>query len=872
MARDAALGRAVAGLADDPDVKVRYQVALSLGEWSDPEAGRVLGKIASRDGADRWIRAAVLSSSSRHAEAVLEQVVASAGPEGPLPSLIEPLVATVTASPAPGAIARALASIGRGQAAGQGSWRLVALASLLDASQDESLADDPAVRPLIASARSVVADQKAPTADRASAMRLLGRARRMLDADRKALAERLDPSEPSEVQLSAIAALARLGDRASSDAILARWPQLGPLARAKALDALLAREAGTEALLEALEASRVPPAQVDASHRGRLLGHSSQALRERAGRAFGSLTIGPRRAVLDAYATAKTREGDTARGRAVFERTCATCHRVGEIGHEVGPDLAALTDTSPDALLTAILDPNREVDARYATYSAALKDGRVLTGLIVAETATAVTLKRQDGQADSILRADIDELSTSGRSLMPEGLENDLKPGDVADVMAFLARGATRPKVQEGNQPRTVAQRDDGAIRLEAAAAEIYGPTLTYEMQFGNLGYWHGADDRAAWTFRVDRPGTFTVSLEWACDNGSAGNAYILRVGDQAIRRTVGGTGTWSDYQTLFVRELTLPEGVHRLEMRPAGPVRNALADVRSILLTPRGSKLRKASASAPAPAESVETLARKVLDPSLPDSEREAIIRRHPEMSAELMTALVKGLGVDSKEEYRRIPWIWRVAIAAGRRNDEAEVRRLLALSLPEDGAPLDDWRAVALGGGLINGISLAGTWPAARLEAIVAADPALEGRWRWSLELASKMADAEAVPTGTRYDALRMIGMEPWDRRGEQLVRYLAKGVHPELQQGAISALGDVPSPDVPKALVSGLGHYTPANRKLAIQALVRDDARREALLDAVAAGQLTKADLGEEIERMLVDPSRNRSSERAKKVLSR
>ena len=76
-------------------------------------------------------------------------------------------------------------------------------------------------------------------------------------------------------------------------------------------------------------------------------------------------------------APASVPAGRPERGQDVFERLCAACHKLDGQGHEVGPDLAALTDTSPEALLVAILDPNREVDARYANYTAALKDGRV---------------------------------------------------------------------------------------------------------------------------------------------------------------------------------------------------------------------------------------------------------------------------------------------------------------------------------------------------------------------------------------------------------------------------------------------------------------------------------------------------------------
>ena len=261
---------------------------------------------------------------------------------------------------------------------------------------------------------------------------------------------------------------------------------------------------------------------------------------------------------------------------------------MGGKGHAVGPDLEALTDTSPDALAVAILDPNREVDARYQGYDAATTDGRVYSGLIASETGNAITLKRQDEQLDVILRADLEELRNTGRSLMPEGLERDLSPGDLADLVAYLD-ASNRPRLVAGNHPETVAQAPDGSIRLKAEAASIYGDTLTYESEFGNLGYWQSTTDRAQWAFRVDRPSTFTLAIDYACADGSAGNAFLVRVGGRLRDRgVVGGTGSWSNYRSLFVGEVILPAGTHRLEVRPAGPIRDALMDLRAVTLTPR--------------------------------------------------------------------------------------------------------------------------------------------------------------------------------------------------------------------------------------------------------------------------------------------
>ena len=589
LTRDESLGPLVLALADDPEINVRFQVALTLGDWPDPRSGEALGRLAIRDAGDPWVLAAAMTSAVPHAGAMLDQAFASAGPTGPPAQLIEPLIATIGGSGAAPAIARALATIAGGDEAKLEPWRLATLAGMLDASPRGDLAGDPAVLRSVAAARSLGSDPTASPVSLVAALRLLGRDRDHLDPDRELIAGRLDPTEPSEVQFAAIQALARLGDPPSAAAILARWSKLGPSVRSAALDALLTREVSIAALLTALEAGGVESAQIDPTRRARLLQRGPEEFRRRASRLFGDSADRPRQVVLDAYASATTLQGNPERGRRVFEQVCATCHKVGGIGHEVGPDLAALTDRSPAALLLAILDPNREVDARYAGYSASLKDGRVLSGLISAETASALTLKGPDGRSDSILRTDLDELTTSGRSLMPEGLETGLKPPDLADLIAYLGPTVSPPREVEGNQPREVIPRDDGSILLEASTAEIRGPNLTFETAFANLGYWQSDQDHAVWNFRVDRPTQYTMAMEWACDDSTAGNAYQIQVDNRRIRGIIGGTGSWATYRSIFVGEVTLEPGVHRLEMRPSVPVRHALADVRGLLLTPRG-------------------------------------------------------------------------------------------------------------------------------------------------------------------------------------------------------------------------------------------------------------------------------------------
>jgi putative heme-binding domain-containing protein len=150
--------------------------------------------------------------------------------------------------------------------------------------------------------------------------------------------------------------------------------------------------------------------------------------------------------VIDAYRPALELDGDVGRGRLAFRRVCATCHKLEGVGHEVGADLlAALRNKSREQLLTDVLDPSREVDPRYLNYIVTLKGGQALTGMIAAETATSLTLRRGEGAEDVVLRSRVEAVQATAKSLMPDGLEEQLTKQDFADLIAYL-RSVAAPK------------------------------------------------------------------------------------------------------------------------------------------------------------------------------------------------------------------------------------------------------------------------------------------------------------------------------------------------------------------------------------------------------------------------------------------
>jgi putative heme-binding domain-containing protein len=153
---------------------------------------------------------------------------------------------------------------------------------------------------------------------------------------------------------------------------------------------------------------------------------------------LGQLKPSPRVDVVETYRDVLDMEGESERGRLAFRKICAACHRAEGQGHEIGPNLATMQNRGAETILVNVLDPNREVDPKYVSYLVATEDGRTLTGMIAAETATSITLKRAENATDVVLRIDVEHLQSSRQSIMPEGLEKQLDKQALADVIAYL--------------------------------------------------------------------------------------------------------------------------------------------------------------------------------------------------------------------------------------------------------------------------------------------------------------------------------------------------------------------------------------------------------------------------------------------------
>ena len=402
------------------------------------------------------------------------------------------------------------------------------------------------------------------------------------------LAKLLVPQEPVEIQLAAVQTLSHLANADASFQVLSNhWNGLSPAVRGESLDACLSRPRLTRQLLQALQAGSIETNEIDSTRRQRLLNHSNQELRKVAEQVFATSIDSNREDVLQRYQGVLSMNGQVPAGATVFKQRCSSCHRLQGTGHVVGPDLAALKNTSPEFLLTAILDPNRAIESKFLSYTALTSEGLTYSGLLASESGNSISLVMPEAKQVEILRRELDELICTQKSAMPEGLEKDLSPQDLADVIAFVASAGAGRKQFEGNTPMLVEANEDSSLQLLASQCEIYGPNLVFEQQYQNLGFWGSMNDYAVWRVRVPHSGQYRVQLTYACAPQMAGNQLKLQLGPVAVTGQVKKTNGWDDYRELDLGQVQLSSGEQQVRLIPTAMPKQYLLDLKQIRLTP---------------------------------------------------------------------------------------------------------------------------------------------------------------------------------------------------------------------------------------------------------------------------------------------
>jgi putative heme-binding domain-containing protein len=443
---EAAIAEQLLQLVDDDDLRVRYQLAFTLGQLRGPRRDAALAKLAARNGNNAWSTLAIMSSVGQGAGGPLAAIAG----DGELAStpvgekFIALLAAQIGKSEQADDVAALLDIVARFS---QGSAKERALAQLMveEAQAKGALAEQVAAATggrfdqwraeQFQKARQQASNSELPVEERVAAAHRLGVG--PTDEVREVAAKLISPEQPAAVQQAALAVLGRVEDNKVADLLIARWPQLGPAARGSAIEVLLTRDGSVVRLLAAIQSQQIAVSEIPASRLAVLAAHREASIRDAAKKLLDEKLARRGKLVAD-YQASLEKPGDAERGRAVFAKHCAACHQLGGVGHEIGPNLASAAGRGAEFILVNVLDPNREVNPQFVSYVAVTKEGRSASGILSAETATSITLLRGEKASDTLLRIDLDELKSTGMSLMPEGLEKEIDQAAMADLLTYL--------------------------------------------------------------------------------------------------------------------------------------------------------------------------------------------------------------------------------------------------------------------------------------------------------------------------------------------------------------------------------------------------------------------------------------------------
>lgn len=300
--------------------------------------------------------------------------------------------------------------------------------------------DDPVALKVL---RTLAADKKDKPADRNEAIQSLV-SRKVDGLAPLLLALMRDPA----TQNAALRGLAEYDHPTTPAAILKHYASFKPAAKQDAVQTLASRSAWAMQLLDAVKAKRIPRADLSAYTARQLRNLGDERLTARVQAVWGEVRATPadKARLIAQYKKRLTPEAmeraDRVAGRAIFQKTCGNCHRFFGSGGQIGPDITGSQRHNIDYMLENMIDPSAQVSRDFQMQIIVTEGGRVITGLVVAESEKAVTIQTVNEKL-VVPKDEIDDRKTSSVSMMPEGQLKDLTTQQVRDLFAYLG-GAGR--------------------------------------------------------------------------------------------------------------------------------------------------------------------------------------------------------------------------------------------------------------------------------------------------------------------------------------------------------------------------------------------------------------------------------------------
>jgi putative heme-binding domain-containing protein len=246
------------------------------------------------------------------------------------------------------------------------------------------------------------------------------------------------------VQSAALDVLAPHGDDRVTAALLDDFTEAPVALRGRIARILLSRPPSVLALLERVGRHEIAAADVPLEDLRRVALHRDAKLDALVRKLWGRIEAGTPEEKLAEMRRLnndlRAGTGARPRGKELYDKLCASCHKLFGAGGEIGPDLTGTARGDTTALLASIVDPGAVVRTQYLQYAAVTTSGQIQSGILVAQDAAGITLLDAQNQRTTLARDAIEELRELPTSIMPENLLGPLNPQELRDLFAYLQR------------------------------------------------------------------------------------------------------------------------------------------------------------------------------------------------------------------------------------------------------------------------------------------------------------------------------------------------------------------------------------------------------------------------------------------------
>lgn len=255
------------------------------------------------------------------------------------------------------------------------------------------------------------------------------------------LLDLITPQSPPELSVGILNALSNSSADNAGQTIVSRMRSMTPTAKQAAIRALLTRPANAVAFLDAVDGGALQLGELSLEQKRSLSEHPEKSIRDRARKmlaAGGGLPNADRQKVVEELTPLTRQKGNVEAGLAMFKKHCMKCHKHGDLGETIGPNLTGMAVHPKEELLVHMMDPSRSVEGNFRMYQVVTTDGKLITGMLASETRTSLEIIDTEAKRHPVQRDDVEELISSPKSLMPEGFEKQMTQEEIRDLLEFL--------------------------------------------------------------------------------------------------------------------------------------------------------------------------------------------------------------------------------------------------------------------------------------------------------------------------------------------------------------------------------------------------------------------------------------------------